>query len=497
MFCYNCFHDAPNAGSFCPRCGHRLDESNPAGTLPAGSILNGRYIVGHMLGQGGFGITYKAYDHKRDRVVALKEYYPAALCGRVHNHVSVEATSGSTDDFAWGRGQFLREADTLARLSGVRGIAHVHQYFEENGTAYFCMDYVEGRDLLHWVEEHGGKVGWDDLAGIVLPVMEALSAVHQTGLVHRDVSPENIIVTGDGGGVLLDFGAARVSMAGRSQSLSVVLKRGYAPREQYYRKGKQGPWTDVYAMGATIYRCLTGRVPVESLQRADALAKGRPDPLRPIGDYASVGRRLERAVARAMEVEAARRYQSMRELEAALPEPPGPKPTEQPTPEPSVHVDRKEAYQAKLAQASAEGLGMKWYQFVIYVQCFVAGAAGLAYGLVRLTGSEYGSSRASVYLLFPALQVLDVVDGLALLALGVAYFYARSQLRRFTARGRKLYLAVCTASVAVSLLYVLILSSLVGTTAVISNAAASILGGAVLAVGNLYYFSKRKHLFDG
>lgn len=517
MFCYNCFHDTPDAGAYCPRCGHRFDEANPKGTLPAGSILNGRYIVGHVLGQGGFGITYKAYDHKRDRVVALKEYYPGALCDRAKNRVSVEATSGSIDDFSWGLAQFLKEADTLARLSGVPGITHVHEYFEENGTAYFCMDYVEGQDLLHWVDARGGKVGWDELAGVVRPVMEALSTVHQTGLIHRDVTPENIVVDGKGHGVLLDFGAARVSLAGRSQSLSVVLKRGYAPKEQYFRRGHQGPWTDVYAMGATIYRCLTGKVPTESLQRADSLAQGRTDPLRPPSDYAKVDRRVEKAVTKALEVDASRRYQTMGEFAAALPAPgpkpkPGPRPPKPPTPpkppisdhptpdhsvpEPPTPPDSKEVYQKKLDQAAAEGLGMKWYKFVIYVQCFLSGAGCLLYGLVRLTGSEYGSNRAGVYLLFPSLQVLNVIDGLALIALGVAFFYARSQLKRFTDTGRKLYLATWTTSLVVSILYVLIWSSLVGTSAVISNNAASIFGTALVAAYNFYYFSKRKHLFE-
>lgn len=319
--CGNCFFEVTKGeAGFCPRCGYPLEPTSLPDALPVGSILNGRYVVGRPLGQGGFGITYKALDHKTSNVVAIKEYFPGTLCHRRTEAQSITiSTTGTNDDFYWGRERFLREAETLAGLGDLPGIVHVHEYFEENGTAYFSMDFVEGRDLKGYLKEHGGRLRWSELRGIVYPVMTALDAVHQRGIIHRDISPDNIYIKDSGEAVLLDFGAARASLGERSKSISVILKPGFAPKEQYFSHGKQGPFTDVYAMGATIYRCLAGIEPPESLERSEAVGTGEQDPLKPIHDYVpGIDSSLEQTVLKAMSINAEDRYQTMGEFERAL-----------------------------------------------------------------------------------------------------------------------------------------------------------------------------------
>lgn len=340
MLCGNCFHDVPDEARFCPYCGCSFEVGHPD-ALAVGSILNGRYLVGRVLGQGGFGITYKAIDHATGDVVAIKEYFPDTLCRRAPSLPSISVRNSGDDDFSWGMSRFLDEAETLAGLGDVPGVVHVHEYFEENGTAYFSMDFVDGTDLRHYLSDHGDRLRWLQLRDIVYPVMDALERVHAKGIIHRDISPDNIYVKSDGRPVLLDFGAARMSLGDRNRSLSVVLKNGYAPKEQYFSRGRQGPWTDVYALGATIYRCLTGEVPPESLERSEAVAQGEPDPLRPIRDFLAVRPEMEAVVLQAMAIEPDRRFQTMTAFAAALRladegggHGPKPEPTPAPTPDP-------------------------------------------------------------------------------------------------------------------------------------------------------------------
>lgn len=370
MFCGNCFFSEIGEGvAYCPKCGYALEEGNPPNSLPVGSILNGRYLVGRVLGQGGFGITYKALDHVTGDVVAVKEYFPEALCIRGRNGSDVTARHTGDDDFDWGLKGFLREVKTLAQLRDVPGIAHVHEYFEENGTAYFSMDYIEGLDLREWLRRHGGKAPWSELEPILLPVMDALQAVHEQGLVHRDVSPDNVCVTGSGEGVLLDFGAARASLGDRTQTLSVVLKHGYAPKEQYFSRSRQGPWTDVYAMGGTIYRSLTGVEPPDALERLEAVSQGEPDPLLPISHYASVAAGVEDAVFQAMSMEPRGRFQSMRAFRNAMvnsdrvrgggkPDPGKPNPADEvPVTQAVPHVERPDSPGTTGAYGAYAGAG--------------------------------------------------------------------------------------------------------------------------------------------
>lgn len=313
--CYNCFRELEegNAGS-CPHCGYdSQDKEKYPLALPHGTVLNGRYITGRVLGQGGFGVTYIANDWKRKQRVAIKEYLPDTMATRTDGR-SVSAYSGERgDSFAYGKECFLKEAQTLAEFIGNPNIVRVHSYFEENGTAYFAMDYVEGISFQEYIKKQGGKIPWQEAEKILLPIMEALEAVHEKGIIHRDVTPDNIFITKDGTVKLLDFGAARYSLGDRSRSLDIVLKHGFAPKEQYTRHGRQGPYTDVYTVAASFYYAVTGRRPPDSIDRLE-----EDDLVPPSSLGIAIPADVENAILKGMGVQPADRYQGMAEFREAL-----------------------------------------------------------------------------------------------------------------------------------------------------------------------------------
>lgn len=263
--CFGCFKEK-EPGIICPYCGFDENKEKPFLALPLGSILNGRYMVGKVLGIGGFGITYLGYDLTLEIRVAIKEYMPSALATRYTDQYSVVLTGHVEADYKYGMERFLEEARILAKLQNTPNIVSVQNYFKENNTAYFVMEYIEGMSLKEYVASQGDKIPFEQAMTILQPVMEALEQVHALNLLHRDISPDNIYITANGESRLLDFGAARFA-AGDGKSVSVILKHGYAPEEQYSSHGNQGPWTDVYAMGATLYRCITGILPPDSIER--------------------------------------------------------------------------------------------------------------------------------------------------------------------------------------------------------------------------------------
>ncbi|MCR5597823.1 MAG: protein kinase [Lachnospiraceae bacterium] len=280
--------------------------------LASGTVLAGQYIIDRVLGQGGFGITYAATDHKTGNKVAVKEFFPDTMAARQGTTV-VSFTGERGESFAYGKDRFLDEAQTLAQFIGNENIVRIHTYFEENGTAYFVMDYVEGTSFDVYIREHGGKLDWEETAKILIPVMDALGAVHAKGIVHRDVTPDNIYITKDGGVKLLDFGAARYSLGDKSRSLDVVLKHGFAPKEQYTRRGKQGPFTDIYALGATFYFALTGKRPPDSIDRIEEDELIPPSRL-----GARISPAAEEAILMAMNVQPQERFQSMKAFKNAM-----------------------------------------------------------------------------------------------------------------------------------------------------------------------------------
>ncbi|MDR2196452.1 MAG: protein kinase [Coriobacteriales bacterium] len=276
--CYGCFRERGSLGStpselapddaVCPHCGFdaSAEPIYPLALQP-GSILNGRYLVGRPLGQGGFGITYLAFDMTLQIKVAIKEFLPTGMVSRDSDRSTVILLSRRNDgEFRFNKEKFLDEARILARLSDAPNIVKVQNYFTENNTAYFTMEYVDGISLKERVAQQGGRLPWELVSGYLLPIASALVQVHAENLLHRDISPDNIYLTRKGTSKLLDFGAAR-SSGGDARSMSIILKHGFAPEEQYRTHGRQGPWTDVYALAATYYYCLTGTLTPDSIDR--------------------------------------------------------------------------------------------------------------------------------------------------------------------------------------------------------------------------------------
>ena len=269
--CYNCFTDSLDEAGVCTRCGYdgaKNREKFPQ-PLPQGSILYGRYIIGRVLGQGGFGITYLAQDYQTKERVAIKEFFPDTMATRTGGTTVTPFSGERGENFAYGRNTFLEEAKTMAEFLDNPNIVRVHSYFEENGTGYFVMEYLDGVSFQQYIKDHGGRISWEETLKIMLPVLDALSAMHAKGIIHRDVTPDNIFITKDGSVKLLDFGAARYSLGNVSRSLDVILKHGFAPKEQYKRHGRQGPYTDVYSTAATIYYAITGAKPDDAIERSD------------------------------------------------------------------------------------------------------------------------------------------------------------------------------------------------------------------------------------
>lgn len=280
--------------------------------LPVGTVLAGQYCIEKVLGQGGFGITYRATDHKNGGFVAVKEFFPETLAYREMTTV-ISYPGERTESYVYGKDSFLQEAQTLAQFIGNENIIRIHSYFEENGTAYFVMDYIEGISFDEYIKQKGGKIPFDDARRILVPVMDALAAVHSKGIVHRDVTPDNIYITNDNKVKLLDFGAARYSLGDKSHSLDVILKHGFAPKEQYTRHGKQGPYTDIYSLGATFYFALTGKRPPDSIDRIEEDDLVPPSRLGvQITDY------QEEAILTAMSVQPADRFVSMEVFKQVL-----------------------------------------------------------------------------------------------------------------------------------------------------------------------------------
>ena len=255
----------------CPHCGYPVQPQNEPHQLPVGTMLRGRYQVGRVLGQGGFGITYLGRDTLLETTVAIKEFYPSGMVNR-RNDVSTRVeclTEKMAPHYARSKERFLREAKALVRFRSIPEVVDLLDFVEENDTAYIVMEYVRGVDLARYIQSKGGRLGVDETFRILRPVMEALAAVHKGDIVHRDISPDNIILDPMGGAKLLDFGAVRTVEdpdleKGLAKSTEAILKHGFAPIEQYNTRGSLGPWTDVYAMCATVWYCLTGSIPEEA-----------------------------------------------------------------------------------------------------------------------------------------------------------------------------------------------------------------------------------------
>ena len=280
------------------------------------TILAGKYLIGNAIGEGGFGITYIGMDLNLEVKVAIKEYYPqgAAVRDCRTNDSTVWSYSKSTQVFfEEGREKFINEAKTIAKFRNVPEIVGVIDFFRENQTAYIVMEYLDGQTLKQYLKVKGGKIPADELLRMMKPLIASLGKLHAQGLIHRDISPDNIMIMKDGSIKILDFGGARDFVSQNGKSMSVLVKHGYAPEEQYRSRGDQGPWTDVYALCATMYRCITGKIPPEALDRL------YEDELKPISSFGvNCPKYVEQAISKGLSVRKDGRYQSMEELYDAL-----------------------------------------------------------------------------------------------------------------------------------------------------------------------------------
>lgn len=316
MLCMGCMRERENLQGPCQFCG--FDEGAQAGPsyhLPCRSILNGKYLVGRVLGEGGFGITYLGWDLNLDMKVAIKEYYPSGLVTRQAPGVSDVVNYGGEKAvyFDSGKNKFMDEAKTLAKFYAMPGIVSVKDFFMESNTSYIVMEYLDGMTLKQYLKVQGGRIPVQVVINWMRPVIHSMAKVHKAGLIHRDISPDNIMLTTESGIKLLDFGSARDVSPDGERSLSVLLKPGYAPEEQYRSHGNQGAWTDVYALCATIYKCMTGETPPEPLERMIEDSLVPPSKLGVV-----LPEHQEKAILKGLSLRAEDRYQSMEELEAAL-----------------------------------------------------------------------------------------------------------------------------------------------------------------------------------
>ncbi len=312
--CMGCMEEFDENQTLCPHCGYE------EGTMPAevyhmepGSILAKRYIVGKTLGYGGFGVTYIGYDAELERKVAIKEYLPGEFSTRVPGQTQVTIYDGERkEQFQSGIEKFMDEAKRLAKFQDTEGVVHIYDSFLYNDTAYIIMEYIDGETLKSKLERDG-KMSIEETLNVILPVVSALKEVHEIGIIHRDISPDNIMISKDGKVSLIDFGASRFATSTHSKSLSVLIKPGYAPVEQYQSRGDQGPWTDVYALASTMYYILTGIVPEDAMER---MGKDELKSLSKLG--IKVDKNIETAIMNAMNLKIEERTPSMEAFEEEL-----------------------------------------------------------------------------------------------------------------------------------------------------------------------------------
>lgn len=319
--CMNCMKEYEEGPAKCPRCGYvRGTRPREIYHLYPEMELADRYIIGTVVGFGGFGVLYRAWDRKLEHMVAIKEYYPAGMVTRIPGQKEVILYTGKKhDEYKNGLTRFLDEARNTARFSSNPNIVNVFDFFEENGTAYMVMEFLEGVSLKEYISRAGGRLPWQQAVEIGLRIIDALKDVHGAKILHRDLSPDNVFMCDDGKIKLLDFGAARFTGLDDEKTRTIVLKMGFAPPEQYRSKSQQGPCTDIYALGATLYRAITGLTPDESVNRQDSINHNEGDTLKPMSQFVEgIPQYLDNAVLRAMALEPTLRFQNVQQMADAL-----------------------------------------------------------------------------------------------------------------------------------------------------------------------------------
>lgn len=294
------------------------EQQHTGHTLPEGTILSDNYIIERVLGEGGFGITYSCTFRLTGEKAAVKEYFPSGLSHRVYSSdfkPSIVPYIGMEHEFEKGREHFLNEASILKEFQNLNSIVSVKDVIETNGTVYLVMEFIDGITLKQYVKENGA-LSFDEFLPLITPVIQALIQIHKRGLIHRDISPENLMIGLDNKLHLIDFGAANFENSHDTKTMTVILKNGFAPPEQYLSDGKQGAWTDIYALCSTMYMMLTGFAPPESIKRI------QKDDLPSLAAHADITSWQAAAIEKGMSLNAADRFQNMESLYQALIIPP-------------------------------------------------------------------------------------------------------------------------------------------------------------------------------
>lgn len=282
--------------------------------LTAGTILNDSYYIHEILGRGGFGITYKAFDQKKQCIVAIKEFFPRKMAFRnIDNGMNVQIISGYETLYEQQQKKYMREAGVLLELYDLPGIVHVNNFFYANNTAYMAMDYIEGISLESYLKQQGGCISWQQTLNIMNPLLQSLEAVHKRHILHRDISPDNILLTTQGEIVLVDFGAAGTYMEeGDDSETNLYVKYGYAAKEQFIAGAPQGNYTDIHALCVTMYRMMTGLKPPSAKDRQNG--QGKIKPLNRMRVIEKVPRHIEKAIMKGLALNGEDRQQSVGEL---------------------------------------------------------------------------------------------------------------------------------------------------------------------------------------
>ncbi len=268
--CPGCMQHLKDSNTTCPHCGYPEKRLTVKDSLPVFSILAGKYLLGAPLGKGGFGITYIAMHLPDEKIVAIKEFFPANLAVRdTDNETVVPADDTKAVYYRTGMKSFSEEGRILYLLSDIEHVVHVAEQIQANNTTYLVMEYVPGISLKKYMKQQQKLFSEQETLTLMQPILIALQAMHQKGILHRDISPENLMLSPDNTLTLIDFGAARTFSRSDDDNLTVILKRGYAPEEQYHSNSRQGPWTDLYAVCAVMYQMLTGILPQEASARAE------------------------------------------------------------------------------------------------------------------------------------------------------------------------------------------------------------------------------------
>lgn len=300
-----------DSSGICSSCGKSQPQKQPNDcALPLQTIIHGRYLIGSVLGQGGFGITYVAYDLAEHRRIVIKELYPVFLVQRTPGDLQITGCKNK-ESFIKYRNRFIEEAQLIYTFRSTPEIVDVYHIFVENGTGYYTMEYLDGQTLQKYIGSNGGKLTWTQLKPIIKDIVNALRVVHKSGSIHRDISPDNIFLSRNSVAKLIDFGSARCY---RSENrMTQILKKGFAPWEQYQSNGLFGPWTDIYALAATIYICLTGKMVPEAPSRvlSDSLVS-------PNECGANLPFNVDRAVMQALSIFPKQRFQTIEAFATAL-----------------------------------------------------------------------------------------------------------------------------------------------------------------------------------